>query len=138
MFCRYFSRVLFGFAALVFVVLWAWAHGAAVDVAPPRIYTQVGYQTVVETEHPYLVSLEHEAPVQHMINHRILGNGVDVAAANNTTWMQGAGQVIYVPVIATILENLPPGFYDVNASTWAMADEGTADHDANSTTFYQP
>jgi hypothetical protein len=55
MFRRYFSRVLFGVAALMFVVLWAWAHMTnALCDQPINTLDWVGSSDVrVVTDHRY-------------------------------------------------------------------------------------
>jgi hypothetical protein len=72
MFRRYFSRVLFGFAALTFVVLWAYAHGTTLSVPPPNNLGVSKNTTTVffSSSHPYNITCNHSVTADLTWGHR--------------------------------------------------------------------
>jgi hypothetical protein len=104
MFRRYFSRVLFGVAALMFVVLWAYAHGTLIYVPQPTNLAAYGWFDGRQHFHS-----EHHGQVQPQEH--------DV-----TAWIQAVHWVSALHAASTsgsfFVPNGGLAFIDVPLSSW--------------------
>jgi hypothetical protein len=136
MFRRYFSRVLFVFAAFVFVVLWAWAHGTSVDVLKPTdlIVEKDGSFIFFNSKHPYNVTCNHTVTAETLWTHHIPDWFIDSISGTKTfnpgTWSTTGA-------FRSGTYNPPPGNWTFYAFSDVEADMA-ADDDYNFTNFTWP